>query len=436
MGRPRKDATKEPVAKKPAKAAKPAKEKKPGKKVKVELQEGDYSDVFEQIKLRISDVVQKGESIAKDELLREIESYDYSEDDFAKLLDFLKENDIELIDDSDDDLLEDLSDADFDESALDDDDDDDIEEIDVDDLEDEESIRANIDYIASSEVNSSDSVKVYLHQAGKYRLLKPEEERRIAERIVNGTEEEKEEAKNILICSNLRLVINSARKYLGRGMQLADLIAEGNIGLQKAVMKFDYSKGYKFSTYATWWIKQSITRSIADQARQIRIPVHMVETINKINRVRRNLVQELGRDPTPEEVSERLDGQFSPEKIREIDCIAQEPDSYDKPVGEEDDSVRGDFIEDKEVLSPEEYTSEMIQVDKLYEIMDECLSEKEKRVLTLRYGLGDEKARTLEQVGEEFGVTRERIRQIEAKALQKLRHKSRFGKIGTDAEIE
>ncbi len=432
MGRPKKEDTK---TKKVAK--KPAKEKKPSKKVKLDLAEGDYSDVFEQIKLRICDVVQKGESIAKEELLREIESYDYTEDDFAKLLDFLKENDIELIDDSDDDLLEDLSDEDFNESILDsDDDDEELEEINEDDLEDEESIRANIDYIASSEVNSSDSVKVYLHQAGKYRLLKPEEERRIAERIVNGTEEEKEEAKNILICSNLRLVINSARKYLGRGMQLADLIAEGNIGLQKAVMKFDYSKGYKFSTYATWWIKQSITRSIADQARQIRIPVHMVETINKINRVRRNLVQELGRDPTPEEVSERLDGQFSPEKIREIDCIAQEPDSYDKPVGEEDDSVRGDFIEDKDVLSPEEYTNEIIQVDKLYEIMDECLSDKEKRVLTLRYGLGNEKARTLEQVGEEFGVTRERIRQIEAKALAKLRHKSRFGRIGTDAEIE
>ena len=423
-----------PKAKKEEKkVAKPTKKAKESK-VKVEVDENNLSDTFENLKFQIRDIVDAGGSITKEELLKEIECYDYTDEDFEKLLAFLEENKITVIDESEDDMLEDPDEADFNEDALEMEDDDDVDDINEDEFEDAESIRANIDYIASSEVNSSDSVKVYLHQAGKYRLLKPEEERRIAERIANGTEEEKEEARNILICSNLRLVINSARKYLGRGMQLADLIAEGNIGLQKAVMKFDYSKGYKFSTYATWWIKQSITRSIADQARQIRIPVHMVETINKINRVRRTLVQELGRDPTPEEVSERLDGQFSPEKIREIDCIAQEPDSYDKPVGEEDDSVRGDFIEDKDVLSPEEYTLRRIQIDKLYEIMNECLTDKERRVLELRNGLIDGKVRTLEQVGEEFDVTRERIRQIEAKAIQKLKHKTRLEKLGVDID--
>ncbi len=421
------------VKKEEKKVAKPTKKAKESK-VKVEVDENNLSDTFENLKFQIRDIVDAGGSITKEELLKEIECYDYTDDDFEKLLAFLEENKITVIDESEDDMLEDPDEADFNEDALEMEDDDDVDDINEDEFEDAESIRANIDYIASSEVNSSDSVKVYLHQAGKYRLLKPEEERRIAERIANGTEEEKEEARNILICSNLRLVINSARKYLGRGMQLADLIAEGNIGLQKAVMKFDYSKGYKFSTYATWWIKQSITRSIADQARQIRIPVHMVETINKINRVRRTLVQELGRDPTPEEVSERLDGQFSPEKIREIDCIAQEPDSYDKPVGEEDDSVRGDFIEDKDVLSPEEYTLRRIQIDKLYEIMNECLTDKERRVLELRNGLIDGKVRTLEQVGEEFDVTRERIRQIEAKAIQKLKHKTRLEKLGVDID--
>lgn len=423
-----------PKAKKEEKKVAKTTKKTKESKVKVEVDENNLSDTFENLKFQIRDIVDDGGSITKEELLKEIECYDYSDEDFEKLLAFLEENKITVIDESEDDMLEDLNEGDFNEDALEMEDDDDVEDINEDELEDAESIRANIDYIASSEVNSSDSVKVYLHQAGKYRLLKPEEERRIAERIANGTEEEKEEARNILICSNLRLVINSARKYLGRGMQLADLIAEGNIGLQKAVMKFDYSKGYKFSTYATWWIKQSITRSIADQARQIRIPVHMVETINKINRVRRTLVQELGRDPTPEEVSERLDGQFSPEKIREIDCIAQEPDSYDKPVGEEDDSVRGDFIEDKDVLSPEEYTLRRIQIDKLYEIMNECLTDKERRVLELRNGLIDGKVRTLEQVGEEFDVTRERIRQIEAKAIQKLKHKTRLEKLGVDID--
>ena len=423
-----------PKAKKEEKkVTKPTKKAKESK-VKVNVDENNLSDTFENLKFQIRDIVNDGGSITKEELLKEIECYDYTDEDFEKLLAFLEENKITVIDENEDDMLEDLDEEAFSEDALEMDDEEDVDDINEDEFEDAESIRANIDYIASSEVNSSDSVKVYLHQAGKYRLLKPEEERRIAERIANGTEEEKEEARNILICSNLRLVINSARKYLGRGMQLADLIAEGNIGLQKAVMKFDYSKGYKFSTYATWWIKQSITRSIADQARQIRIPVHMVETINKINRVRRTLVQELGRDPTPEEVSERLDGQFSPEKIREIDCIAQEPDSYDKPVGEEDDSVRGDFIEDKDVLSPEEYTLRRIQIDKLYEIMNECLTDKERRVLELRNGLIDGKVRTLEQVGEEFDVTRERIRQIEAKAIQKLKHKTRLEKLGVDID--
>lgn len=278
-------------------------------------------------------------------------------------------------------------------------------------LTDEELLGSN-----SAKVN--DPVRMYLKEIGVVPLLSNEEEKELAIAVENGDLE----AKQRLAEANLRLVVSIAKRYVGRGMQFLDLIQEGNMGLMKAVDKFDYSKGFKFSTYATWWIRQAITRAIADQARTIRIPVHMVETINKLVREQRNLLQELGQDPTPEQIAERMD--MTPDKVREILKIAQEPVSLETPIGEEDDSHLGDFIEDEVIENPVDYTTRVVLREQLDEVLD-TLTDREENILRLRFGLDDGKMRTLEDVGKVFNVTRERIRQIEAKALRKLRHPSR-----------
>ena len=278
-------------------------------------------------------------------------------------------------------------------------------------LTDEELLGSN-----SAKVN--DPVRMYLKEIGVVPLLSNEEEKELAIAVENGDLE----AKQRLAEANLRLVVSIAKRYVGRGMQFLDLIQEGNMGLMNAVDKFDYSKGFKFSTYATWWIRQAITRAIADQARTIRIPVHMVETINKLVREQRNLLQELGQDPTPEQIAERMD--MTPDKVREILKIAQEPVSLETPIGEEDDSHLGDFIEDEVIENPVDYTTRVVLREQLDEVLD-TLTDREENVLRLRFGLDDGKMRTLEDVGKVFNVTRERIRQIEAKALRKLRHPSR-----------
>ena len=274
------------------------------------------------------------------------------------------------------------------------------------------------DLIGSTSAKVNDPVRMYLKEIGVVPLLTNEEEKELALAVEAGDVE----AKQRLAEANLRLVVSIAKRYVGRGMQFLDLIQEGNMGLMKAVDKFDYSKGFKFSTYATWWIRQAITRAIADQARTIRIPVHMVETINKLVREQRNLLQELGQDPTPEQIAERMD--MTPDKVREILKIAQEPVSLETPIGEEDDSHLGDFIEDEVIENPVDYTTRVVLREQLDEVLD-TLTDREENVLRLRFGLDDGKMRTLEDVGKVFNVTRERIRQIEAKALRKLRHPSR-----------
>ena len=270
-----------------------------------------------------------------------------------------------------------------------------------------------------SNVKINDPVKMYLKEIGTVELLTHDEEIELAKRILEGDEE----AKKRLAAANLRLVVSIAKRYVGRGMLFLDLIQEGNMGLIKAVEKFDYTKGFKFSTYATWWIRQAITRAIADQARTIRIPVHMVETINKLTRIQRQLIQELGREPSAEEIAEKMDG-MTPEKVREIQKISLEPVSLETPIGEEDDSHLGDFIEDEGAMSPDDYAANELLKDELNEVLLE-LTDREEKVLRLRFGLDDGRTRTLEEVGKEFNVTRERIRQIEAKALRKLKHPSR-----------
>ncbi len=278
------------------------------------------------------------------------------------------------------------------------------------------------DNTLTKDLNINDPVRMYLKEIGQIKLLTTEEELELADRILEGDEE----AKTILAEANLRLVVSIAKRYVGRGMLFLDLIQEGNIGLMKAVEKFDVTKGYKFSTYATWWIRQAITRAIADQARTIRVPVHMVETINKLARIQRQLTLELNREPTEEELAKKMN--TSVDKIREIYKISQEPVSLETPIGEEDDSHLGDFIKDEHNMSPEEYATNEMLKDEISDILL-TLTEREEKVIRLRFGLEDGKARTLEEVGQIFGVTRERIRQIEAKALRKLRHPSRSRKL-------
>lgn len=298
-------------------------------------------------------------------------------------------------------------------------DDEDFLEPDIEDLDEVEDIKLEeIDLVNIEGVSVDDPVRMYLREIGRIPLLNFEEELELAEKVLEGNEE----AKQKLAESNLRLVVSIAKKYVGRGMLFLDLIQEGNMGLIKAVEKFDYKKGYKFSTYATWWIRQAITRAIADQARTIRIPVHMVETINKLIRTSRHLLQILGREPTPEEIAEEME--IPVEKVMEIQKIAQDPVSLETPIGEEDDSHLGDFIPDDESPAPHDSAAYTLLKEQLEEVMS-TLTPREAKVLKLRFGLEDGKARTLEEVGKEFQVTRERIRQIEAKALRKLRHPSR-----------
>ena len=296
-------------------------------------------------------------------------------------------------------------------------------DMDMDGMEDEEEVELDkIDLSVPEGVSIEDPVRMYLKEIGKVSLLSADEEIELAKRMEKGDEA----AKKRLAEANLRLVVSIAKRYVGRGMLFLDLIQEGNLGLIKAVEKFDYHKGFKFSTYATWWIRQAITRAIADQARTIRIPVHMVETINKLIRVSRQLLQELGREPTPEEIAAELD--MPVERVREILKISQEPVSLETPIGEEEDSHLGDFIQDDNVPVPAEAAAQTLLKEQLDEVLD-TLTEREQKVLRLRFGMDDGRARTLEEVGKEFDVTRERIRQIEAKALRKLRHPSRSRKL-------
>ncbi len=343
-----------------------------------------------------------------DEIISAFADIDLTEDKMDEILDYMEKNQIDVIqgkspDDAPDDETEEDLLLDPDDDVL---------------MSDHEDIDLISDADVLEGVSTEDPVRMYLKEIGNVPLLSGEEEIELAKRVEQGDEE----AKKKLTEANLRLVVSIAKKYVGRGMPFLDLIQEGNMGLMKAVDKFDYTKGYKFSTYATWWIRQAITRGIADTGRTIRVPVHMVETINKTLRMSRTLLQELGREPTPEEVAERLNVPVS--RVREVLKISRDPVSLDTPIGEEDDSHLGDFIEDDTALSPADSAAFSMLREELASAL-ESLTERERQVIRLRFGLDDGRARTLEEVGKEFNVTRERIRQIEAKALRKLRHPSR-----------
>ena len=416
MGRPKKSET-------AAKAA--TKEKAPAKKATKKRDTETLATLAEIEAKLLKKAKNNGDQLEQGDIYEALNNYELEDDVIDDLIEYFAKQKIEVV--SDDIEEEEEEEEDFDESKMSSLEDDDFFEEDVDDEEREE-IDFDIDHLDAAiggEVKINDSVKIYLKEIGKYELLKPEEEPILAAKILEGDEE----AKQRLINANLRLVVNIAKHYVGRGMQFLDLIQEGNLGLMKAVDKFDYTKGFKFSTYATWWIRQAITRAIADQARTIRIPVHMVETINKMTRVQRQLVQDLDRDPTAEEISEAMGGELTPKRIREIQRIALEPVSFETPIGEEDDSHLIDFIEDKDNESPVEFTTKELLKEELDSILKD-LTDREERVLRLRYGLDDNRPRTLEEVGKEFGVTRERIRQIEAKAIKKLKHPTRRKKLG------
>lgn len=347
---------------------------------------------LEQAKEQVLEIGKKRGILAYEEVAEKLSSFELDSDQMDEFYEHLNEQGVEVIGDSDSDPS-------------------------MKQLDKEEEFNLN-DLSVPPGVKINDPVRMYLKEIGRVNLLSAKDEISLAQRIESGNEE----AKRDLAEANLRLVVSIAKRYVGRGMLFLDLIQEGNMGLIKAVEKFDYRKGYKFSTYATWWIRQAITRAIADQARTIRIPVHMVETINKLIRVQRQLLQDLGRDPTPEEIAQ--DMELTPDKVREILKIAQEPVSLETPIGEEDDSHLGDFIEDQEATSPSDHAAYELLKEQLEDVLD-TLTDREENVLRLRFGLDDGRTRTLEEVGKVFGVTRERIRQIEAKALRKLRHPSR-----------
>jgi len=349
----------------------------------------------------ISKLLDKGKKtgvLTYNEIMESLQSVDMSPDEIDELYDTFTKRGIDIIDNGNDIGPDDDSNLKDDEDDID------------------------IDLSIPEGINIDDPVRMYLKEIGRVPLLSADEEIKLAKRMEDGDLE----AQKRLAEANLRLVVSIAKRYVGRGMLFLDLIQEGNLGLIKAVEKFDYNKGYKFSTYATWWIRQAITRAIADQARTIRIPVHMVETINKLIRVSRQLLQSLGREPSPEEIAKEMD--VSVDRVREIMKIAQEPVSLETPIGEEEDSHLGDFIEDHDAPAPAEAASFVLLKEQLEDVLN-TLTEREEKVLRLRFGLDDGRARTLEEVGQNFGVTRERIRQIEAKALRKLRHPSRSKKL-------
>jgi len=367
---------------------------------------------IETVKTSLIEKGKKNGFISYKEIVKSFEKMEINPefiDDFYKVI---EENDIEILG-LQDDMLEKFEDE------LD---------VDIDLKDDPDFLIAQSDDDILKGINIDDPVRMYLKEIGKVPLLSSTEEIKLAKRMETGDED----AKKRLAEANLRLVVSIAKRYVGRGMQFLDLIQEGNLGLIKAVEKFDYIKGYKFSTYATWWIRQAITRAIADQARTIRIPVHMVETINKLIRVKRQLLQELGRDATPDEIAVEME--MEPEKIRDILKIAQEPVSLETPIGEEEDSHLGDFIQDEIVQAPQDAATFALLKDQLSVVLH-TLTDREQKVLRLRFGLDDGRARTLEEVGKEFDVTRERIRQIEAKALRKLRHPSRSKKLKDYLEL-
>ena len=387
------------------------------------MAERDIKSEKEKVKQLLAKGREKG-TLSYEEIMDSLSSTELSPEQINDVYEQINAMGIKLVHSEDDGDKSDLDDDDLDIALLETEDGDVSlsvlgEELPPDDLEDEV---IDLDLSVPEGVGIDDPVRMYLKEIGRVPLLSAEEEVRLAKRMEQGDEE----AKKQLAEANLRLVVSIAKRYVGRGMLFLDWIQEGNLGLIKAVEKFDYGKGFKFSTYATWWIRQAITRAIADQARTIRIPVHMVETINKLIRVSRQLLQELGRDPTPEEIAAAME--IPVERVREIQKVAQEPVSLETPIGEEEDSHLGDFIEDEDAPAPAEAASYILLKEQLESVLD-TLTAREEKVLRLRFGLDDGRSRTLEEVGQEFGVTRERIRQIEAKALRKLRHPSRSRKL-------